>query len=55
VRTAYTDEGRRKHALARDEEAKGGLSMVNTNEGEPKHAHEKAKGCVNMVNMDEGR
>jgi len=29
--------------------------MVNMNEGDPKHTHEKAKGCVSTVNMDEGR
>jgi hypothetical protein len=29
--------------------------MVNTDEGEPKHIHEKAKGCVSKANTDEGR
>jgi len=29
--------------------------MVNTDEGDPKHTHEKAKGCMSMANMDKGR
>jgi len=29
--------------------------MVNMNEGDPKHTHEKAKGCVSTANTDKGR